>query len=624
MSNIFVLDSQTIDKIAAGEVVERPVSVVKETVENAIDAGATAITVEIKGGGIDYIRITDNGIGIHEDDIRTAFLRHATSKIKSVEDLVCVTSLGFRGEALSSISAVAKVELLTKTADAFAGSRYVIEGGREMAFEAAGVPNGTTMIIRNLFYNVPARRKFLKSAMTEGSYISELMEHIMLSHPEISFKYIVNSNVKLQTSGDGNIETVIYHLYGRDVSSLMMPVAYEDQNLSIKGFVGRPEMARGNHNYEIYFVNSRNIRSTLINRALDEAFKPYLMLHKYPYAILYLTIAPSDLDVNVHPTKMEIRFLESERVYSAVVRCVSEALGKKDLIMDADEPDLKVAPVKPDEKAILPEPFETNRRQETYERTTSQPVAPTIAAAIAQEIPYHVDSKPEKTSVVATEDLSPVFTAPDFAPAPAVQYEQVSFLSEKARIKHNLIGQLFDTYLLVEYDGKLYIIDQHAAHEKIRYERLMASYLEKKCDVQMLNPPIIISLSLREEETLNRYMDLFSETGFEVEHFGGNEYAIYGVPAELYGMDEASYFVELLDILSDQKQKSEMDSVLAHLASISCKGAVKAGKRLSDREANVLIDELLNLEHPFHCPHGRPVIISFSRTELEKKFKRIL
>ncbi len=612
MSSIFVLDSQTIDKIAAGEVVERPGSVVKELLENSIDAGATAITVEIKGGGIDYIRITDNGLGIQEDDIRTAFLRHATSKIKSVEDLACVTSLGFRGEALSSISAVSRVELLTKTKNAFAGTRYVIEGGREMAFEAAGVPDGTTMIVKNLFYNVPARRKFLKTAMTEGSYIAELMEHICLSHPEISFKFIMNSSVKLQTSGDSNLQNVIYSLYGREVSSLMVPIAYEDEHVTIRGFVGRPEMARGNHNYEIYFVNGRNVRSSMINRALDEAFKPYLMLHKYPYAILYLTLSPAFLDVNVHPTKMEIRFLEGDRIYRAIVECVTDVLKHKDLIMDADEPELRKKPEVVKREDVIPEPFEVHRRS-TFAPQMVVAEEPTFLTPerVSSEVITKTDSYIQHTPAIEPIEMTS-------------EPEQISFLSEQARVKHKLIGQLFDTYLCVEYDGKLYIIDQHAAHEKIRYERLIKAYQNHNSTTQNLNPPIIVTLSLKEEETFKQHEDLFRETGFEVEHFGGNEYAIYGVPSDLYGMNEATYFNELLDVLSEQKRRSEMETVLAHLASISCKGAVKAGKVLSTLEANTLIDELLSLNNPFHCPHGRPVIISFTKTELEKKFKRIL
>lgn len=587
MGIVRLLDAQTIDKIAAGEVVERPASVIKELLENSIDSGADIISVEIKNGGIDYIRVTDNGSGIDRSDVRNAFLRHATSKIRSAEELLSIHSLGFRGEALSSISAVSHVELLTKTKSDVCGVRYVIEGSKEMAFEDVGVPDGTTMIVKNLFYNVPARRKFLKTAMTEASYISEIMEHIMLSHPNISFKYIVNGNVKLQTKGDGDIKSVIYELYGRDVLSLMVPVAYSDETISLKGYIGKPEMARSNHNYEIYFVNNRVIRSTLINRALDEAYKSYLMLHKFPYAILYIDVSPKLIDVNVHPTKMEVRFLEADKLYNAVVSSVKEALSEKELIWDVSVQKDLSRPLKVIKEDINPEPFEVRHLEDIGFFNKNQP-----------------------TEIKETEK--------------PVVYEQMRFISKEARKSHKLIGQLFDTYWLVEFDSNLYIIDQHAAHEKIRYERLVKKYRESVNDSQMISPSIIVTLSTQEENTLNTYSEEIKKAGFEIEHFGGNEYAIYGVPSELYGLKEGDYFNELLDVLSSERTHDDMDNILAHLASVSCKGAIKAGNRISVLEADALIDELLSLENPYNCPHGRPVIISFGKSELEKKFKRIL
>lgn len=587
MGIVRLLDAQTIDKIAAGEVVERPASVIKELLENSIDSGADIISVEIKNGGIDYIRVTDNGSGIDRSDVRNAFLRHATSKIRSAEELLSIHSLGFRGEALSSISAVSHVELLTKTKSDVCGVRYVIEGSKEMAFEDVGVPDGTTMIVKNLFYNVPARRKFLKTAMTEASYISEIMEHIMLSHPNISFKYIVNGNVKLQTKGDGDIKSVIYELYGRDVLSLMVPVAYSDETISLKGYIGKPEMARSNHNYEIYFVNNRVIRSTLINRALDEAYKSYLMLHKFPYAILYIDVSPKLIDVNVHPTKMEVRFLEADKLYNAVVSSVKEALSEKELIWDVSVQKDLSRPLKVIKEDINPEPFEVRH---------------------LEDMGFFNKNRP--TEIKETEK--------------PVVYEQMRFISKEARKSHKLIGQLFDTYWLVEFDSNLYIIDQHAAHEKIRYERLVKKYRESVNDSQMISPSIIVTLSTQEENTLNTYSEEIKKAGFEIEHFGGNEYAIYGVPSELYGLKEGDYFNELLDVLSSERTHDDMDNILAHLASVSCKGAIKAGNRISVLEADALIDELLSLENPYNCPHGRPVIISFGKSELEKKFKRIL
>lgn len=590
MSKIHVLDKLTIDKIAAGEVVERPRSVVKELMENAIDAGSDQITVEIKNGGIDYIRVTDNGTGIAREDIKTAFMRHATSKISNIDDLISVSSLGFRGEALSSIAGVSRVELMTKTNTDICGTRYVIDGGRELVFEDAGVPDGTTILVKNLFHNIPARRKFLKTAMTESSYISALMEQMMLSHPEIAFKFISNGSVKLQTNGDHEIRNVIFKLYGKDVFDRMLQVNLERENISVSGYVGKPELSRSNHNYELFFVNGRCISSTILNKALDEAYKSYLMMHKYPYAILYLNIPGEYLDVNVHPAKLEIRFLQAEAVYTAVTEAVKFALQNKELIPEeTEEENPPVRSIQP--AMIIPEPFEREH----------------IAALQAsEENPYRV-SMPEKPAIQ------------EF-----IQAEQISFLSEEARKSHRLIGQIFDTYLLVEYDEKLFLIDQHAAHEKIRYERLVRQYRENRNDSQLLNPPIIVSFSVPEADTYRKYKDQFIKAGFEIEHFGGNEYAIRSVPTELYGLSETDYLKELLDILSEIRTNADMESILAHLATVSCKGAVKAGKKLSSAEADALIGELLSLENPYNCPHGRPVIISFSKTELEKKFKRIV
>lgn len=603
MSSIRLLDAQTIDKIAAGEVVERPASVVKELLENSIDAGASIITVEIKNGGIDYIRVTDNGNGLEREDIKTAFLRHATSKIKSAEDLASILSLGFRGEALSSISAVSRVELLTKTRTDNCGVRYVIEGSRELIFEDAGVPDGTTMIVKNLFYNVPARRKFLKTAMTEGSYISEIMEHIMLSHPEISFKFIANGTVKHQTKGDSDIKSVIYEIYGRDVMSLMLPVEYVDGDIAIRGFVGKPELARNNHNYEVYFVNNRVIKSTLINRAVDEAYKAYLMLHKYPYAFLYFDIPSDMIDVNVHPTKMEIRFLEADRFYNDVVSAIKDALTKKELIWNITEDKKIEKPIKTFSDKINPEPFEKKHIEEI------------------KHTDYYANNIVSDNST-SENNIIPSIINSDCKDE--IQFEQISFLSQASRCKHKLIGQVFDTYWLVEFDSSLYIIDQHAAHEKIRYERLIKKYRENKCYSQMISPSIIITLTTVEENTLNAYSEEIKSAGFEIEHFGGNEYAICGVPNELYGISEGAYFNELLDLLSAERTHNDMDSILAYLASASCKGAIKAGNTISFSEASALIDELLKLDNPYNCPHGRPVIVSFSKSELEKKFKRIL
>ena len=578
MKEIFSLDSQTIDKIAAGEVVDRPSSVVKELTENAIDAGANAITVEIKEGGISYIRVTDNGEGIAKSQVKKAFMRHATSKIRSIEDLLSVSSLGFRGEALSSISSVAKVELLTKEKNEIVGTRYVIEGSKELVFDDAGVPDGTTFVIRDLFFNTPARRKFLKSAQSEGSYVVELMEQLMMSNPSVSFKLIVNGNTKLQSSGNGEILDVIYGIYGRDVASNLIRVDADNGDIHIYGYVGKPELSRGNRNFEVYFVNNRLIKSSLISRALDAAYKPYLMLHKYPLVFLYMEMPGFMVDVNVHPAKKEVRFIEGDMLYSFLVNVITEALARKELI-PAIVPSLeKPANVIVEKKDVIPEPFEVKRKEE-----------------------YVLDK-------------------------PSVQMNlfEEKFLTEEAIKKHRIIGQLFDTYWLIEYEGKLFIIDQHAAHEKVKYERILKQIRANNVSSQYLNPPIIISLSPSEEEFVKKYSSNFAETGFLIEHFGGHEFAISAVPLELYREDPKDYFHEMLDELSSGRSSKETDSVNLRIATMACKSAVKGNTKMSVMEADELITELLTLDNPYNCPHGRPTIVSYSKYDIEKMFKRIV
>ncbi|MFT3983779.1 MAG: DNA mismatch repair endonuclease MutL [Lachnospiraceae bacterium] len=618
MEQIQVLDNQTIDKIAAGEVVERPMSVVKELVENAIDSGADAVTVEIKNGGIDFIRVTDNGCGIEKQQVPIAFLRHATSKIHAIEDLLCVKSLGFRGEALSSIAAVAKVELLTKTKSSAAGTRYVIEGAREMALEDVGVPDGTTFIVRNLFYNTPARRKFLKTSMTEGTYIVELMERILLSHPEISFKLIVNGSNRIQTSGNGEMKDVIYQVFGRDITANIVPLSVSDGNIQISGFVGKPDLARSSRSFEVYYVNQRYIKSSLVSKALDEAYKPFLMLHKYPFVVLYLSIPAKLIDINVHPAKMEIRFLEAEKIYQLLVEKIREALSKKELIPEVKEEKRDGLPAnKPAvPETALPEPFEMRRKEElqqTYaQKLFTTPLPSYDAENRVAELPVY---NAEMSGESALEMLSN---------AEQLNLFEERFLSEEAVKKHRIIGQLFETYWLVELSEKLYIIDQHAAHEKVLYERIKKKLDDHALVSQLLNPPTILSLSKSEEQLLERFLPNFEQVGFEIEHFGGNEYSLRAVPAELFRLTAVDYFHELLDELSQERLSKEISSVNDRIATMACKSAVKGNNRLSMQEAQVLIDELLTLDNPYHCPHGRPTIISYSKYELEKKFKRIV
>lgn len=594
MKNINILDSNTIDKIAAGEVVERPSAVVKELVENSIDANADAVTIEIKDGGISFIRITDNGEGIDRSQVKKAFMRHATSKIKSVEDLISVTSLGFRGEALSSISAVGKVEFLTKTKTDFIGTRYVVEGGRECVFEDAGIPDGTTIIVRDLFFNVPARKKFLKSPSSEGNNITELIEHMILSHPNISFKYIYNGNVKLQSSGKNDIKSCIYNVYGRDIANGLIEVKSIRDDISIHGFIGKPELARATRNFEIYFVNNRFIKSTLIDRALEEAYKDYLMLHKYPTVFLYFEIPSHLIDVNVHPTKREIRFFEGEALKCYIVDVIKNALINKELIKEIVEEHHEKPSVK--ESEINKEPFET--------------INHIIESSYNNYYSSEIEKEDESTDTNEKNEQLTLFDD--------------KFISEESIKKHRIIGQLFNTYWLIEFENKLFIVDQHAAHEKVNYERLIKKLRNNENCSQNIYPPIVVSLSNAEAQYVTKYNENFLNVGFTIEHFGGLDYTISTVPMELLSQNPADYFHEMLDELIEGKNSKETETVNLKIATMACKASVKGNMHLSVFEADKLISELLTLDNPYNCPHGRPTIISFSKYEIEKMFKRIV
>lgn len=643
MPQIALLSQETIDKIAAGEVIERPSSVVKELVENAIDAGSSAVTVEIKEGGISFIRISDNGCGIEKEQIPLAFLRHSTSKIKSVEDLFTVTSLGFRGEALSSIAAVSQVELITKTNGDFTGSRYLIEGSKEVSLEEIGAPDGTTFIIRNLFYNTPARKKFLKSAQTEGTYIHELMQRMILSHPDVAFKFIMNNQVKLQSSGNGNIKDIIYHLYGRDITKALLPIAHESELFKVSGFIGKPMISRGNRGYELYFVNGRFIRSQILSKAIEDAFKPFLMQHQYPFTVLYFEIDSSLLDVNVHPTKMELRFSNQQELYREVQNILSAALVHRDIIPEVpvDTPKKNEMEAPKIEK-VMPEPFEQKRLEE-------------IRKAVRKDSPYevkypdrqlerretwHAQSQPEHKPPVREQLHASEVTGTEkelakeayvlreeetYGAKPEGSYEQGSFLKEEEMAKQKIIGQLFDTYWLVEYNDRLFIVDQHAAHEKVMYEKMKKQFEKKEFTSQAISPPIVITLSMREAETLERFKEQFTKLGFEIEHFGGAEYSICGVPGNLYRLNTKDVLIEMLDELTDGiSERATADVILDKIASMSCKAAVKGSQRLSLPEMEQLMKDLMKLDNPYNCPHGRPTIIAMSKYEIEKKFKRIV
>ena len=637
MPEIMLLNQETIDKIAAGEVVERPSSVVKELVENAIDAKATAITVEIKEGGISFIRITDNGCGIEKKQVPIAFLRHSTSKIRSVEDLLNIHSLGFRGEALSSIAAVAQVELITKTYDELTGTRYVIEGSKEVADEEIGAPDGTTFIVRNLFYNVPARRKFLKTAQTEGGYISDLMERMALSHPDVSFKFINNGQTKLHTSGNGNEKDLIYHIYGRDITASILKVEQQTELFQIRGFIGKPMVSRGNRNYENYFINGRYIKSALLSKAVEEAYKGFLMQHQYPFCVLYFDIHSDLLDVNVHPTKMELRFSQNEQIYRLLYEIIRNTLTHKDFIPEVPVEEKKTAAA-PEIKEPAPEPFEVRRLNEIRKAVAAdspyEPKYPSYTKKSSTDVFFSRMKQNTKSPLTAKEEslfAKPLASAPktedvpkedsvSMVREPDIPYTQQTleqidshFLTKDARKKHKIIGQLFDTYWLVEFEDKLFVIDQHAAHEKVLYEKTMKKVREQLFSSQAVSPPIILSLNQEEIAAMERYQDELTRFGYEIEPFGGKEYAITAIPADFSDIDMRSMFLELLNDFTELSGKTTPELILEKVASMSCKAAVKGNNRLSRAEIETLIDELLQLDNPYNCPHGRPTIISMSK-----------
>ena len=698
MSKIQVLDPITIDKIAAGEVIERPASVVKELVENAIDAGATAVVVEIKEGGISFMRITDNGCGIDREDVRSAFLRHSTSKIRSVDDLVHIGSLGFRGEALSSISAVSQVELITKTKDQTFGTLYRIAGGKEEDLEDTGAPDGTTFIIRQLFYNTPARRKFLKTPMTEASHVGDLMTRLALSHPHISFQFINNGQSKLHTSGNGKLKDVIYHIYGREIAANLLNADYESNGIKITGFLGKPVISRGNRNFENYYINGRYAKNNIIARAIEDGYKDFTMQHKYPFVVLHIEIDGEHVDVNVHPTKMELRFNNQQEVYNTIYAAIEQGLHEKQLIPHVEMPEPKDAPVRTEQKVkkpVISPPQERNldyfmgkmkervmaeyeerkaskdslqKNQESLQNQASDMQQNTaeskkdalenvkresqyISKNAEQAGMYNVVreeknvymaekqlSSPEEANVVPEEssvipeksqeqnkqNVQQEYT--DIAKnAKQMELFEDNLLTREAMQKYKVVGQVFETYWLVEYGNNLYIIDQHAAHERVLYEKTLKSMKTREFTSQMISPPIVLTLGMQEAELLETYMDQFTRIGFEIEEFGQDSYAVRAVPDNLFSIAKKDLLMEMIDNLSDEITRNlSLDLIDEKIASMSCKAAVKGNMKLSIQEVDALIGELLSLDNPYHCPHGRPTIIAMTKRELEKKFKRIV
>lgn len=676
MPHIHVLDQITIDKIAAGEVIERPASIVKELVENAIDAGSTSVKIEIKDGGISFIRITDNGCGIPQDEVQRAFLRHSTSKIETVEDLSHIASLGFRGEALSSIAAVTRTELITKTADAEFGTRYVIEGGKEVSLEDTGAPNGTTFLVHQLFYNVPARRKFLKTPMTEAGHVQDLLMHLALSHPEVAFQFLNNGQEKLRTSGNGKLKDVIYNVYGRDVAANLIEIDYEKNGIHITGYLGKPIITRGNRNFENFFVNGRYVKSAMISKSVEDAYRDFVMQHKFPFAVLHFHLSGENVDINVHPTKMELRFSRQQEVYNTVFEAVHRTLLEPELIQKAEVPDpveqspFLLRPRKENEKVTAAELIKESRetvkddvQDEDYfirkmkervlsyhNRSSSAEVADRkeIFRAdeqkdkIAEHVKYAVETAdktvaPETTAAVqksepaaaTSADTTSNHGATDAKPDPGTGTQmdlfEENFLKRDIRAEYKLIGQVFDTYWLVEFKDNLYIIDQHAAHERVLYERTLREMKSREFTSQYLSPPIILSLSMQEAQLLNENMDRFSRIGFEIEPFGGEEYAVRAVPDNLFSIAKKELLMEMIDDLTEGLSTSMTPELIDEkVASLSCKAAVKGNNRLSAQEVDKLIGELLTLDNPYHCPHGRPTIIAMTKRDLEKKFKRIV
>jgi len=658
MAIINELDKNTIDQIAAGEVVERPSSVVKELVENSIDCGATAITVEIKGGGIDMIRVTDNGSGIEKSQIRKAFKRHATSKLKSIDDLYTIHSLGFRGEALSSISSVAQVDLITKTEDELVGTRYCINGGEEAAFEDIGAPKGTTLIVRNLFYNTPARKKFLKTAQTEASYIGDVMEHLALDNPTLSFRFINNKDDKFSTSGNGDLKEIIYRIYGRDISVSLIPIKATEGSMTLEGYLGEPVLNRSNRNFEIFFVNGRYIKDKVMSKALEEGYKEYLMMHKFPFAVLHLRMDPADVDVNVHPAKLEVRFNNQVKLHEFIRQSVESVLKNHEMIPDAllSEKDDKIeakkeAQIENSDKEIVkesvsekekekekaPEPFETLRFEE-HKISSDTP----IYAKGVKEKPVKIEDSNKSavwTRIFGDSDGS--IAEKNEHPSPIIKSEnaivvekkpvQLDLFEEKVLTRENvkdyeILGQLFGTYWIIAYKDKMLLVDQHAAHEKVNYERMIKRFKSGEMLSQMVNPPVIVALTSAEEELFLNYRQYFEKLGFNIENFGGREYAMRAIPVDLFGCEsEKDMFIQILDELSHETNLDRTPDVINYkIASMACKASVKGNTKMSVLEMEALLDELLTLDNPYNCPHGRPTIISMTKYEIDKKFKRVV
>jgi len=727
MGKIVLLDELTINKIAAGEVIERPASVVKEMVENSIDAGATSITVEIKNGGISYIRITDNGKGIAKDDTEIAFERHATSKIRQASDIETIHSMGFRGEALASIAAVANVELITKTAEDEIGTRVVVEAGKILEEGEIGCKTGTSITVKNLFFNTPVRYKFLKKDFTESGYIEDVVTRIALVHPEISFKLINTGKVVIQTTGNGDIQAVIYAIYGKNIAENVLKVDYTYEDIHITGVIGKPEIARSNRSNQIFFVNKRYIKDKILSGAIEKGYKGLLTIGKYAFSILNIDMDPSKVDVNVHPAKLEVRFSDESKIFKSVYHAVNDTLLKNDLIKNSEKEDDKSystnsslfgnrvssttaqiqkntfnsllelqkkikADLEKSKKDVNYNPFKTdeennkttvkvseenNKVTEPVNEETNK-VEPQITNVgdnlnkpeiKNNEVETKVDTSVEEKKLnveelekaskeidkqienlsnenIKEDDKKESFdemyykifgTKPPKTEEEEIKKETPQELSKednttlfdnikddyKYKQQYKFIGIVFNTYIIFEMDDEMYIMDQHAAHERIMFEKVKKNfYSDEEKDSQLMLLPDIITLTHKEMDIARENMELFRKAGFIIEEFGDNTIKISGTPSICINLNTRELFLETLDEINSVARTAKQEIENKFLATIACKAAVKAHMVLSKEEVESLMDELLKLPNPFTCPHGRPTVIKMSKYEIERKFER--
>ena len=654
MGDIVLLDDLTINKIAAGEVIERPANVVKELVENSIDAGATSICIDVENGGITYIRITDNGKGIAPDDVEIAFERHATSKIRSANDLIKVSTMGFRGEALASIAAIAKVELITKTKDNDIGTRIVVEGGKILLKEECGAPNGTTITIRELFFNTPVRYKFLKKDFTEGGYIEDAVSRIALIHPELSFRMTNNKKEIIRTSGNGDMQSVVYSIYGKDIAQNLVDVNLEYEGIKVTGVAGKPEIARSNRSNQLFYINGRYIKDKILSAATEEAYRTLIPHGKFCFCIINLEMNPELVDVNVHPAKLEVRFSEEGKVFKAVNASIKNALLKQDITKEStvdeeearEETKEEIKETVEEKKKIggLFDIFRSKsnvvdfpKKEENLEYKEKDESENKITTLKENEEKYYLEdtqktmtievqnNSVEEKKEIVKEEIVDEETGEIIERKPQENlFENIAIVEEKANIpEYKILGVAFKTYILLELDEDVYILDQHAAHERVLYEKVKKNfYKDGGKDIQMLLLPDILELSKRDMRTVRDNIKLFEQSGFALEEFGDNTIKITGVPVICFDMDTKELFMDIIDGIDFTNRTTKQDVEEKFIATVACKAAVKANMALEESEIRGLLDQLLILDNPFTCPHGRPTAIRITKTEIEKKFGR--